>query len=610
MRALPIFFISSLLVVFAGCRFQDDSHFDFAGTELGRTKVDDLARAIDFAGNERQFDQREFLTNVQTSLNRWVANSDELIEKLQWNPDTLLESLAVNSEESKSSAEISSLNFIDTDALYLQEMAWLSHIVNRLPKTRINSFELYRLSADDFKSTGNDTEPLGQLFAKLHPSLNEQGAVQLAKAHLLFDWIVRNIQLLPEIDNSQADIEELRLNDAPSLPAAGIAGTGYQRFPHQTLLYGRGDYVDRAKLFIAGLRIIGLDAFVLATPGESTDADPKPWAVAVLIADELYLFDPRLGLAIPGSIDGSTATLSELQSNRDLLSRLNLNVEESQEENTRYWVLPEQLDSLVGLIYVTPESVSKRFALVQANLTESQNLPYTVVPSAMVQRMPSDTGVEFRAWDIGFKTHQYRQALRTALDDVTNNVLRDKLRWFGQEEGYIIEFPRYRTGRVRYFFGLFENQQELLKFNAIDSFQNLLYSEEDIEGLAVDTMMQERLGILSTDRDSIEFKTRLANVQGHMRLVRRDSGVFIAQSHFDNNSYGATENWCRILRSRKDVSRWSDTINYLAARAAESQKDYDNAILQYRKDKTAPQSHGNLLRARMLEAAVKRVYEG
>lgn len=610
MRVISIFLVSSLIICAAGCQFQNENHFDFAGTELGRTKVDDLARAIDFTGNERQFEQREFLNNVQTSLNRWASNSEEVTSKLQWSPDPLVEKLPADVKEERVASELNALNFVDTDALYMQEMAWLSQIVSRLPKTRINSFELFRLSADDFKSTGNDTEPLGQLFAKLNPGLKESGAGQLAKAHLLFDWIVRNIQLLPEVDPVQANVDDLRLNDAESLPAAGVAGTGYQRLPQQTLLYGRGDYVDRAKLFIEGLRIMGVDAFMLATPGDSQEDDPQPWAVAVALGDELYLFDTRLGLPIPGAKEGSTATLSELRADRELLSRLNLTVEESQEENTRYWVQPEQLDSLVGLIYVTPESVSKRFALVQANLTEAQNLPYAVTPSEIAQRYSSVSGLKFQAWDIGFKTHQFRLALRTALDDVTNNVLRDKLRWYNQEEGYIVEFPRYRTARVRFFLGLFENQKEQLRFNAIDTYQNLMYTDEDIEGLAVDTMLQERLGILSTDRDSIEFKTRLANVQGHMRLVRRDSGVFLAQCHFDNNSYGATQNWCGILRSRKDVSRWNDTINYLAARSAESLKDYDNAILEYRKDKTSPQAHGNILRARMLEAAVKRIYQG
>jgi hypothetical protein len=394
------------------------------------------------------------------------------------------------------------------------------------------------------------------------------------------------------------------------LAGAGIPGTGYQRYPQQTLLFGRGDYVDRAKLLIDGLRIMGLDSIVLATPGESASNEPKPWAVAVAIGGDYYLFDTRLGLAVPGPKPGSTATLSELRSNPELLTNLNLSVEESLEENTKYWVRPEQLESLVGLVYLTPESASKRFALVQANLADSQMLPYSVNPAEMAQRLPAADGVELKPWDIGFQTHEYRQALRVALDDVTNNVLRDKLRWYGQEEGYIVEFPRYRTGRVRFFLGLFENQKEFLRYNAIDTFQYLIYTDEEVDGLATDVVLQERLGILSSDRDSVDFKNRLAGVQNHMRLVRRDAGVFLAQSHFDNNSYGATENWCRILRSRKDVSRWNDTINYLAGRAAESQKDYDVAIAEYRKDPKAPQSHGNILRARMLEAAVKRVYEG
>jgi hypothetical protein len=609
MRYWILLSLSGFLVFNSGCRFEHEGNFDFVGTELGRTKIDDLSRAIEFAGNERQFDQQEFLSNVQTSLNRWLSNAQEQVARLQWQPDSLIEPLQ-QMEYSEAIKDIGSLGFIETDAFYLQERAWLSQIIDRLPKTRINTLELYRLAADDFKSTGNETDPHGQLFSKLHPQLDERGANQLASAHLLFDWIVRNVQLLPETKLSPGETENLRLNDRPELAAAGVPGTGYQRLPYQTLLFGRGDYLDRTKLFIDGLQFLGLDCVLLATPGPSNNDPPQPWAVAVAIGGEYYLFDARLGLAIPGSALGSTATLSELRNNPELLKGLSLTVEESLAENTQYWVQPEQLDSLLGLIYVAPESVSKRFALIQENLADTQQLPYSTSPSEQISQLPKVAGLELKVWDIGFKTHQYRQALREARDDRTSNVLRDKLRWYGQEEGYIVEFPRYRTARVRFFFGLFENQKEFLSFNAIDSFQALSYTEEEIEGLATDTVLQDRLGILSSDRDSVEFKNRLLSVQGHMRLVRRDAGIFLMQSHFDNNSYGAAENWAKILRSRRDVSRWQDTINYLAARAAESQKDYDTALLEYRKDMTATQSHGNLLRARILEAAIKRVYEG
>jgi hypothetical protein len=247
--------------------------------------------------------------------------------------------------------------------------------------------------------------------------------------------------------------------------------------------------------------------------------------------------------------------------------------------------------------------------LLQGNLTDAQELPYSVSPSDLAKRLLPIEGVEIKVWDIGVKTHQFRQAVREALEDQTNNELRERLRWYFSEEGYIDEFPRYRTGRVRFLLGRFENDKEGLNFNAIDSFQAMLFTEEEVESLATDAILQERLGILSTDKDSVEFKNRLANVQGHMRLVRRDAGLFLTQSHFDNNSFGAANKWIEILRARTDVDRWNEAINYLAGRAAESQKDYDTAIAEYQKFPKALQAHGNIIRARLLKAAIKKVFQ-
>lgn len=600
-------FVFGLVVLVSGCVDQD-TNFDFVGTELGRTRVDDLSRAIELAGNERQFEQRELQNNIQTSLNRWVSNSPAAVEKLEWQADPLWEPIQAPQDSVAVLKEMATLNFIDTDTNYLQEFAWLKTIIERWPKTSLSSIEFYRLAAGNFHPAETDTDPHAALFRKLHPSLDEAGAKQLANAHLMFDWIVRNVQLLPEVDHSQDDLEALRLNDQEDLAAAGVPGTGYQRFTYQTLIYGRGDYLDRAKLFILGLRVMGIDSIMLGVAGESKADEVIPWVVAVPIGGQYYLFDTQMGLAMPGETLGSTATLAELINKPALLEQLNLTVEESLEENTKYWIKPQQLNRLVGLIYVSPEAASKRFAFMQKNLTDAQRLPYSVAPSDLAKRLLPIEGVELKVWDIGVKTHQFRQAVREALEDQTNNELRERLSWYFSEEGYIDEFPRYRTGRVRFLFGQFENDKEGLKINAIDSFQNMMYSDEEIESLATDIILQERLGILEASKDSAEFQSRLQHVQGHMRLVRRDTGVFVAQSHFDNNSFGAANNWVKILRDKSDVDRWEDAINYLAGRSAESQKDYDSAIAEFQKYPKAIQAQGNIIRARLLKAAIKKVY--
>ena len=75
----------------------------------------------------------------------------------------------------------------------------------------------------------------------------------------------------------------------------GIAGPGYQYPPWQTLLFGHGDAWQRARVFLLLCRQQGIQAVLLAFPGRTTPPRPRAWLPAVLIADQLYLFDVRLG---------------------------------------------------------------------------------------------------------------------------------------------------------------------------------------------------------------------------------------------------------------------------------------------------------------------------
>ncbi len=591
-----------------GCNINEDTDYDFVGTELSRTKIDDLARTLKMASNERQFNLRELQANIRSGLNRWQSFYEDLVQQVPWQMDPLFEPLLKEDEDTAVLKEIDTFNFIDTDALYLQELFWLSEITKRVTDASINSLEVYRLAAGDFKPETDDLLPTQQLIAKLNPSLDQEGAKKLTHATLWFDWIVRNVNLLPEVDHGGDNVDELRLNDRKTLEAAGVAGTGYQHLPYQNLIFGRGDYQERAKLFMEGLHLLGIDAVVFAAAPENPDTPLNPWAVGVAIGNEFYLFDTRLGLAIPGKEIGSFATLNELRANPELLSSLDLSIEESLEENTKYWITPEQVKSLKGLLYVTPEAASRRFYVLERQLPDDQRLPYSMVASDLVKRLPEHDGIEYQVWDIGVKTHQFRQAVREALEDTTNADLQRRLSWYFQEEAYVVDFPRLRTARVRFFLGQFQNQRELLKYNAIESLQLMLYSDEDIEGLAANQYMQQQVGILRADTDSADFKQRLASVQAQMRLVRDDTGPFIVQCHFDNNSFGAVENWIKIIRSQAPGDRWKETLDYLSGRSKESLKDYDAAMAEYRKYPKLLQAHGNILRARLLEQAIEKVY--
>ena len=163
--------------------------------------------------------------------------------------------------------------------------------------------------------------------AGVGPNLDRVGRV--------FDWVVRQVQLVP----------------AGTL-GAGQLGQAYAR-PYDVLLRGmateaEGVWAERAWLFMAMCRQLEIDSGLLTYSngnslepivakvggngeGTSPAANPrrsqKPpviWICAVLIDDRAYLFDARLGMAIPGPGGRGVATLADALSDASILERMNL----------------------------------------------------------------------------------------------------------------------------------------------------------------------------------------------------------------------------------------------------------------------------------------------
>jgi hypothetical protein len=371
-------------------------------------------------------------------------------------------------------------------------------------------------------------------------------------------------------------------------------------------MYGRGDYVDRAKVLLMLLRAAELDAAMLSIgDGESL----VPWAVGVSIGDDYYLFDTKLGLPIPGKTPGSIATLKAALADAELLSSLDLTIEESLEDDTRYWVDQDQLKSLSALIYVAPESLSKRMAALESNQVGDQRLNLAAYPAEEIGRLAEIEGVENRLWDISLKTHRFRKAVNETIPkSASDDDLSDRLRWYASEEMYVDQFHIYRTNRVRFFKGKFETDEGDLRRNAVESCQVLLYSDDEIDSLATDKNTMAMVG-LSQELDPQAFESQLQSIQGQMRLVRRDVGLFLSQCLFDNGNPGTSANWLDGIVRKDDVGRWRSGIQYLLGRSFESRREYDLAIEQYQQD-DSNQLHGNLIRSRLLKAAVEAAYPG
>jgi hypothetical protein len=141
----------------------------------------------------------------------------------------------------------------------------------------------------------------------------------LTRVRRVFDWIVRQVQLVPP--GSLAP---------PGLPQAPAR-------PYDVLLRGmatetQGGWAERSWLFMSLCRQLGIDAgLVVYTPRadavsplrvQSAPKGPAFWAVVALIDGKPYLFDARIGLPIPGPDGRGVATLDEAATDPQVLARL------------------------------------------------------------------------------------------------------------------------------------------------------------------------------------------------------------------------------------------------------------------------------------------------
>ena len=203
---------------------------------------------------------------------------------------------------------------------------------------------------------------------------------------------------------------------------------------------GRGTATERAWLFILMARQQGLDAALVALDASAVRArvaaeeqkkqspprkagrpenpglgsanrrgnsppgpmapvslnDLRPWAVAVLIEGKLYLFEPALGLPIPGPgkigrdrggrLDIRPATLAEVAADDGLLRRLD------QPRTSPYPLKAADLSRIVFLIEASPQYLAKRMQLIESRLTGKQKMALTAAPTATAHRLLAAAG--------------------------------------------------------------------------------------------------------------------------------------------------------------------------------------------------------------------------
>jgi hypothetical protein len=160
----------------------------------------------------------------------------------------------------------------------------------------------------------------------------------LQRAVLAFDWSVRQVRL-----------QEDRETDP--LPVGFVLRRGY------------GTALERALVFLALLQQFEVPGCLIARQEALGNAFPL-WCCGVLVEGDIYLFDPRMGLPLPGSKGNGIATLAGARTDPTVLQQLAL------DDSHQYDVTAEQAQKARLYIAVPLSALAPRMRALEKTLQD------------------------------------------------------------------------------------------------------------------------------------------------------------------------------------------------------------------------------------------------
>ncbi len=366
----------------------------------------------------------------------------------------------------------------------------------------------------------------------------------------LFDWTIRNVYLEPD---------------------RATSGNMNRHRPFETLLLGRGEAIDRAWVFMLLARQQGLDVVLLGF-SEDGSKDVRPWLPALVTDGKLFLFDCRLGLPIPGPDGQPVATLAQVVADPELLRHLDLDAEHP------YPVTAEDLQHVVALVEGSPQSLSRRMALVESRLAGDHKISLTSPGDALAERVKKLPHIaDARLWQHPFKIWQRQATLGP-----------EELQEAAREVAVFQAVPTLMTARSLYFKGDLEGEN-----GAKVHYMNARPADATIEDYRLPADTARKL-----QREDIPQYEAARIVL--LRHAKQDASYWLGLACYEQDDYPVAVDYFakRTIEATPD-GPWTLAARYNLARTYEAMGRTDDAIALYESD-TSPQSHGNKLRARRL----------
>ncbi len=553
-----------VVVLCCGCftkRGRDRSQSYAQALEEQKNKTDNLRNAMRYLKQMTPLNRKQAAKEVQLELNTWLTNADRT--RAQYSSSQLLGSLPedlLGVVGCKNPVELS-FHYWDVDYLYERRLA------NQLAKWITN-----------FPVRDNLMEPILDKYAS---RLAEPQRIKLYEAYKLFDWTVRNIAM----EVGGASVEQTTLDPRGPIDDAGF---GYGYLPWENMLFSTGDFIERGRVFGALADQRGIDT-VWISVGAAAGEPGKLWAIGVIIADEILLFEPKLGLPILDSDKMELATLRQARENDRVLRRLDL------AGQFDYALTASDLKQIQFLIDATPASASARMKMLEQSLLSDERMTLYEDVDALRDRLKAiEPDVPCSLWLVPLLAQVQAASVRERLE----NPSPYSMQYMAQNGVWLLE-NSVALGRRKHLVGEFESTLDTQ--GALALYMEGRVDDEAIAKLAYDPEVQHGLGITRYGGEEKEqFAARIAQAQYILGMSKFDAHYLLAQLHFDRGNYKASEDfWLKRVLEDGRAQKWWSTGHYTLGRIYQERGEIEQAAKELA-FAGSPQEAGNRLRLRYL----------
>ena len=495
-------------LLLSGCR--DRSQVNVSEIRPRETESDNLQTALAIVDGLDNADLSQATSACIYNFNQWIEKHDD---DSQWVTPSLLSALPIHLAGTGLVNNVGAKRFFPPDVNYLQEMSWISQIARWIQANEV-----------DHRKIWDDHIPA---------SVKSEDRAKLQKVLRMFDWTVRNVQLEPLLEYPEVPEGETR-----TAPELGMPGPGYSMAVRDILVFGKGDWWQRARVLALLARQVDVSVVLLGLPAEFGEAK-QPWLTACLIGDQLYLLDVKDGLPVLTEDGSAIATLHGLRQNQKYaVTLLPASIEASGEE---------MLSGLVGLIEADVMSVSHRMAILEKYLTGDRQMKLTTMPNTLSRELRTKHAIgKSEIWVPTYEYYAFATALNARISEGDAGViafLKEK-----QDYQLLEDMYQLKEGRFKSFRGLFDDFEIGVGQETQRGSKTLLMSsrlsQDKIVKVTTDRQVQEELGYVRPDEMSLTaWQENLRRTKLIFVKTKDMASYMIGMIHMEQGNYSDAIDW-------------------------------------------------------------------